>query len=81
MESESQRFLMTSLSFSISGCMLCLGRSNYFRFNHPREARKMKEAMPNHRISCEPLRLFQGMYFSVCCKDDKLECLIFKYQR
>ena len=47
--------------FIISGCMLCLGRSNYFRFNHPREARKMREAMPkNYRVSCEPLRLFQG---------------------
>ncbi|XP_060573136.1 pleckstrin homology-like domain family B member 1 isoform X3 [Ruditapes philippinarum] len=43
------------------GCMICLGRSNYFRFNHPREARKMKEAMPNCRVSCAPLQLLQDL--------------------
>lgn len=44
------------------GCMLCLGRSNYFRFNHPKEAKKIKEAMPNCRISCAPLAFLQGNY-------------------
>ena len=24
------------------GCMLCLGRTNYFRFNHPEQAMKLK---------------------------------------
>ncbi|KAK3612109.1 hypothetical protein CHS0354_031180 [Potamilus streckersoni] len=43
------------------GSMICLGRSNYFRFNHPFEARKMKDAMPNMRISCSPLQLFQDL--------------------
>lgn len=45
------------------GCMLCLGRSNYFRFNHPKEAKKIKEAMPNCRISCAPLAFLQGNYY------------------
>nr|XP_022321824.1 pleckstrin homology-like domain family B member 2 isoform X4 [Crassostrea virginica] len=43
------------------GCMLCLGRSNYFRFNHPKEAKKIKEAMPNCRISCAPLAFLQEL--------------------
>ena len=35
--------LKTSALFSVSlGCMLCLGRSNYFRFNHPEEAQQIK---------------------------------------
>ena len=41
--------------------MVVLGRSNYFRFNHPQEARKMKEAMAaNQRISCVPLNFLHG---------------------
>ena len=47
----------------ISGCMICFGRSNYFRFNNPGEARKMKEALPGCRVSCAPLELFQGKTF------------------
>ncbi|XP_048773623.2 uncharacterized protein LOC125678885 isoform X4 [Ostrea edulis] len=46
---------------SKTGCMLCLGRSNYFRFNHPKEAKKIKEAMPNCRISCTPLAFLQEL--------------------
>ncbi|PSN35499.1 hypothetical protein C0J52_25377 [Blattella germanica] len=42
------------------GCMLCIGRSNYLRFNHPAEARLMKSILPNTRISMAPLSLFQG---------------------
>lgn len=34
--------------------MLCLGRSNFFRFNHPQEARFMKSVLPNHRVSIMP---------------------------
>lgn len=41
------------------GCMVCLGRSNYFRFNHPKEAKKIKDALPNCRISCAPLHFLQ----------------------
>lgn len=33
------------------GCMICIGRSNYFRFNHPVEARLIKSFFPNTRIS------------------------------
>ncbi|XP_076109688.1 uncharacterized protein LOC143078681 isoform X7 [Mytilus galloprovincialis] len=43
------------------GCMLCLGRSNYFRFNHPQEAKKIKEALPNCRISCAPIDFLQEL--------------------
>nr|XP_042902410.1 pleckstrin homology-like domain family B member 1 isoform X1 [Parasteatoda tepidariorum]XP_042902411.1 pleckstrin homology-like domain family B member 1 isoform X1 [Parasteatoda tepidariorum]XP_042902412.1 pleckstrin homology-like domain family B member 1 isoform X1 [Parasteatoda tepidariorum] len=31
------------------GCMLCLGRSNFFRFNNPKEAHLMKQASPTPR--------------------------------
>ncbi|XP_077524529.1 uncharacterized protein LOC144136236 isoform X2 [Amblyomma americanum] len=32
------------------GCMICIGRSNFFRFNHPEEAQNLKkEALPNMR--------------------------------
>jgi len=57
--------------FLVSGCMLCLGRSNYFRFNHPREARHIKEALPpeRQRISVTPVGFIPGKYehyWSVC---------------
>ncbi|GAB6019925.1 hypothetical protein CHUAL_001456 [Chamberlinius hualienensis] len=42
------------------GCMLCLGRSNYFRFNHPKEADFMKSIFPNTRISVVPLNFNQA---------------------
>lgn len=42
------------------GCMLCIGRSNYLRFNHPAEARLMKSILPNARISMVPLSLYPG---------------------
>ncbi|XP_077564333.1 LOW QUALITY PROTEIN: uncharacterized protein LOC144179768 [Haemaphysalis longicornis] len=33
------------------GCMICIGRSNFFRFNHPEEAQSLKkEALPNSRL-------------------------------
>ncbi|XP_035212109.1 pleckstrin homology-like domain family B member 1 isoform X2 [Stegodyphus dumicola] len=31
------------------GCILCLGRSNFFRFNNPKEAHLMKQASPAPR--------------------------------
>ncbi|EEB10687.1 conserved hypothetical protein [Pediculus humanus corporis] len=41
------------------GSMLCIGRSNYLRFNHPAEANLMKEFFPNTRISmAAPLNFF-----------------------
>lgn len=30
--------------------MLCLGHSNYFRFNHPEQAMKLKEATTNGEV-------------------------------
>ncbi|XP_070548171.1 pleckstrin homology-like domain family B member 1 isoform X2 [Ptychodera flava] len=44
------------------GAMLCFGRSNYFRFNHPAEASKMKREMPNNnRISVAPIGFIPGI--------------------
>ena len=45
------------------GCMLCLGRSNYFRFNHPKEAERIKNAIPgdDKRISVTPVGFIPGM--------------------
>nr|CAD7433772.1 unnamed protein product [Timema monikensis] len=40
------------------GCMLCIGRSNYLRFNHPAEAQLMRTILPNTRISMMPLSLY-----------------------
>ena len=45
---------------SSTGTMLCIGRSNYLRFNHPAEARLMKSILPNARISNAPLTLYSG---------------------
>ncbi|CAH1264265.1 PHLDB2 [Branchiostoma lanceolatum] len=36
------------------GNMLCFGRSNYFRFNHPLEANRLKRDLPNSRVSVLP---------------------------
>ncbi|XP_059156985.1 mucin-2-like [Physella acuta] len=35
----------------LPGSMICLGRSNYFRFNHPQEAERMRDPNFNFRIS------------------------------
>ncbi|KAF4522292.1 hypothetical protein B566_EDAN011000 [Ephemera danica] len=35
----------------MQGSMLCVGRSNFYRFNHPAEARLMRSLLPNSRIS------------------------------
>lgn len=42
--------------YLISGSMICVGRSNYFRFNHPEEAERMKTILPtSSRISSVPM--------------------------
>lgn len=41
--------------FLFLGSMICVGRSNYFRFNHPEEAERMKTILPNARISSVPM--------------------------
>ncbi|PNF31831.1 hypothetical protein B7P43_G09261, partial [Cryptotermes secundus] len=51
---------VTSATRLTQGCMLCVGRSNYLRFNHPAEARLMKSILPNTRISMVPLALHPG---------------------
>ncbi|GAB1599003.1 pleckstrin homology-like domain family B member 1 isoform X5 [Argonauta hians] len=43
------------------GSMICLGRSNYFRFNHPQEAKMIKSAMPDCRISMVPLNFLHEL--------------------
>ncbi|CAG0886873.1 unnamed protein product [Darwinula stevensoni] len=40
------------------GCMICLGRSSYFRFNHPQEAQLMKSILPNNRVSVVPINFY-----------------------
>ncbi|XP_049950231.1 pleckstrin homology-like domain family B member 1 isoform X2 [Schistocerca serialis cubense] len=52
-----QAFTPTRLT---QGSMICIGRSNYLRFNHPAEARLMKSILPNTRISMVPLSFLSG---------------------
>ena len=44
--------------------MICLGRSNYFRFNHPAEAQRMKDALPKskQRLSVLPIGFIPGKH-------------------
>uniref|UniRef100_UPI00398EBA60 pleckstrin homology-like domain family B member 1 isoform X1 n=2 Tax=Pristiophorus japonicus TaxID=55135 RepID=UPI00398EBA60 len=43
-------FLVKEPTPLIQGCILCLGQSNYFRFNHPVEARRIKNMKPDNEI-------------------------------
>ncbi|XP_059823699.1 pleckstrin homology-like domain family B member 2 isoform X2 [Hypanus sabinus] len=36
------------------GCILCLGQSNYFRFNHPVEAKRIKDMKPDNASISTP---------------------------
>ena len=38
--------LTIMICVSVIGCMVCLGRSNYFRFNHPQDAKRRREPSP-----------------------------------
>ncbi len=51
--------VVTVLSYFV-GCMICLGKSNYFRFNHPKEAKKIKESNPGNRFSIVPDQYYPG---------------------
>lgn len=42
------------------GCMVCLGKSNYFRFNHPKEAKRIRENNPGNRFSVMPDKYYPG---------------------
>ena len=50
-----------SVALFFAGCMICLGKSNYFRFNHPREAKRIKESHPGNRFSIVPDQYYPGM--------------------
>ena len=45
---------------NILGCMVCLGKSNYFRFNHPKEAKRIRENNPGNRFSIMPDKYYPG---------------------
>ena len=49
--------------------MLCFGRSNYFRFNHPEEAKRIKESTNNRRSFTSTAYLPQktGKCTKSCC--------------
>lgn len=53
--------IVTMLSYFV-GCMICLGKSNYFRFNNPREAKRIKESNPGNRFSIVPDQYYPGRY-------------------
>ncbi|XP_058962801.2 kinesin-like protein KIF16B isoform X1 [Pocillopora verrucosa] len=47
------------------GCMICLGKSNYFRFNHPREAKRIKESNPGNRFSIVPDQYYPDVELAI----------------
>ncbi|MBN3276124.1 PHLB1 protein, partial [Polyodon spathula] len=47
----------------VGGYTLCLGKSYFFRFNHPEEASRMKSMLP-HRSQVSPLSPSPGMQVS-----------------
>ncbi|XP_078380781.1 uncharacterized protein LOC144663646 isoform X2 [Oculina patagonica] len=56
------------------GCMICLGKSNYFRFNHPKEAKKIKESNPGNRFSIVPDQYYPDVELAIDqYKKDKQE--------
>lgn len=56
------------------GCMICLGKSNYFRFNHPTEAKRIKESHPGNRFSIVPDQYYPDVELAIeQYKKDKQE--------
>ncbi|XP_069391096.1 pleckstrin homology-like domain family B member 1 isoform X19 [Paralichthys olivaceus] len=61
------------------GCMLCFGQSNFFRFNHPEEAFRMKSMMPHggsvstgdYRICADTESLVNGNHQSSPAKSPR----------
>ncbi|XP_065644289.1 kinesin-like protein KIF16B isoform X2 [Hydra vulgaris] len=47
------------------GCMVCIGQNNYFRFNHPREATKIKEMYSNSRFSIVPDDIYPDVQLAI----------------
>lgn len=46
------------------GCMVCIGKSNYFRFNHPKEAKRIRENNPGNRFSVMPDKYYPGRWLA-----------------
>lgn len=49
-----------NLFIFLTGCMLCIGHNNYFRFNHPQEAALIKEQFKGSRFSIVPDGVYPG---------------------
>ncbi|XP_032888838.1 pleckstrin homology-like domain family B member 2 isoform X4 [Amblyraja radiata] len=47
-------FLVKEPTHLTQGCILCLGQSNYFRFNHPVEAKRIKNMKPDGEAVSAP---------------------------
>ncbi|XP_055500703.1 pleckstrin homology-like domain family B member 2 isoform X4 [Leucoraja erinacea] len=47
-------FLVKEPTHLTQGCILCLGQSNYFRFNHPVEAKRIKDMKPDGEAVSAP---------------------------
>ncbi|XP_078265435.1 pleckstrin homology-like domain family B member 1 isoform X3 [Rhinoraja longicauda] len=47
-------FLVKEPTQLTQGCILCLGQSNYFRFNHPVEAKRIKDMKPDSEAVSAP---------------------------
>jgi len=47
------------------GSMICLGRNNYFRFNHPKEAARIKMENPNTRFSIVPDNIYPDVQLAI----------------
>ncbi|XP_051869284.1 pleckstrin homology-like domain family B member 2 isoform X2 [Pristis pectinata] len=47
-------FLVKEPTQLTQGCILCLGQSNYFRFNHPVEAKRIKDMKPDSETISAP---------------------------
>lgn len=56
----SRHITLPDRLYCLTGCMICLGKSNYFRFNHPREAKRIKESNPGNRFSIVPDQYYPG---------------------
>ncbi|XP_065056409.1 pleckstrin homology-like domain family B member 1 isoform X1 [Rhopilema esculentum] len=47
------------------GSMICLGKNNYFRFNHPKEAARIKQENPNIRFSIVPDNIYPDVQLAI----------------
>merc|ERR1719494_743038 len=47
------------------GCMVCLGKNNYFRFNHPKEAAQIREQITGSRFSIVPDGVYPDVQLAI----------------